>query len=94
MLGLKIDADKHLIAHEVGHYMTHVLAGDDAYLRIEDTAPDVDHGLGTFQPGRPLVETSPIFPSTFLPVPWEVANRPCHAPFLAIRSPARLMSQG
>ncbi len=66
MLGLRLDADENIIAHEVGHYMTHVLAGDQAYLAIENTAPDANHGVGTWQPGRPLVEDYAYFSQFFL----------------------------
>ena len=65
MIGLRVDSDANTVAHEVGHYMTHVLAGDEAYLAMEDTAPDENHGLGTWQPGRPLVEDYAYF-SQFL----------------------------
>jgi hypothetical protein len=66
MIGLRLDADADSIAHEVGHYMTHVLAGDDAYLTIENTAPDENHGLGVAQPGRILVEDYAYFSQFFL----------------------------
>ena len=39
------------IAHQLGHYCMHVLAGDEAYLTLEDRIPR-DQGIGTYQSGR------------------------------------------
>jgi len=45
MIGLIPGASANTIAHEVGHYMNHVLVGDAVYLQIENSAPD-NHGVG------------------------------------------------
>lgn len=45
MIGLVPTATPNNIAHEIGHYMSHVLVGDVIYLQIEDLAPDDPHGL-------------------------------------------------
>jgi len=67
MLGLTTTADAQVIAHEVGHYMNHVLAGDSAYLAIEDTTPDENHGLGDVHEGRSvIVEDYAYFSQYFL----------------------------
>jgi hypothetical protein len=55
MLGLPLDATAQNIAHEVGHYMSHVLTGDARYLTIEDLAPDANHGIGELQAGRTTI---------------------------------------
>lgn len=43
---LRLDADAGNVAHETGHYITHLLAGDDAWSTLEGQAPlwDTDHG--------------------------------------------------
>jgi len=51
MIGIMPNADDNTIAHEVGHYMHHVLIGDAAYLQIEDSAPD-NHGVGDLHDKR------------------------------------------
>ncbi|MBD3382080.1 MAG: hypothetical protein GF404_07780 [candidate division Zixibacteria bacterium] len=45
MIGITANSGANTIAHEVGHYMHHVLIGDATYLQIENSAPD-NHGLG------------------------------------------------
>ena len=40
-----VDERAGAVAHEVGHYMTHVLVGDERYRVIEDRAPDAGHGI-------------------------------------------------
>ena len=45
MIGMVPNAGYGTVAHEIGHYMNHVLVGDAIYLQIEDSAPD-NHGLG------------------------------------------------
>ena len=45
MIGIMPGASVNTVAHEVGHYMNHVLVGDATYLQIEDSAPD-NHGVG------------------------------------------------
>lgn len=67
MLGLKLDTDAQIIAHEVGHYMNHVLVGDALYLALEDTAPDENHGIGVAYPGRTtILEDYAYFSQYFL----------------------------
>jgi len=39
------------IAHQVGHYCMHLLAGDQAFLELEEHAP-VETAIGAFQQGR------------------------------------------
>ncbi len=45
MIGIMANSMTNTIAHEVGHYMHHVLVGDDTYLTLENSAPD-NHGIG------------------------------------------------
>lgn len=61
MLGLPLTATADNIAHEVGHYMTHVVVGDAAYLVLEDGAPDENHGLGVQQNRATVVEEYAYF---------------------------------
>lgn len=65
MIGLQLNADATTVAHEVGHYMTHVLAGDEAYLTIENLAPDENHGLGVIHAGRTTVTEDYAYFSEF-----------------------------
>lgn len=61
------------IAHEVGHYMTHVLArsmygnqtGDQMYLTIENLAPPSGHGQGDVRAPRQTVTEEPAFFSQY-----------------------------
>ena len=55
MIGLVPSATPNNIAHEVGHYMNHVLVGDAIYLQTEDLAPDDPHGLRDLHIGRTTI---------------------------------------
>jgi len=43
------------VAHEMGHYFSHVLVGDTRYAELEELAPDGDHGLGDVHEGRTTI---------------------------------------
>ncbi len=43
---LRLTADAGNVAHETGHYLTHVLVGDDVYSTLEGQAPLWDNGHG------------------------------------------------
>ena len=53
------------IAHEVGHYMSHLLAGDNRYALIGDRAPDDPHGLADVHDGRSTVTEDYAYFSEF-----------------------------
>lgn len=53
-------ADNHTVAHEAGHYMSHVLLGDDGMRTLEKQAVR-EHGKGTPHAGRPMLEEYAYF---------------------------------
>ncbi|MBN1756197.1 carboxypeptidase regulatory-like domain-containing protein [bacterium] len=56
-----------VIAHEVGHYMNHVIVGDDIYVILEAQAPSELHGPGDLNAGRSIiVEDYAFFAEYFL----------------------------
>ncbi|MBU1700352.1 MAG: hypothetical protein KJ831_09395, partial [Candidatus Eisenbacteria bacterium] len=65
MIGLTSAATEQTVAHEVGHYMNHILTSDDQYLLIENTAPD-GHGLGDLHDGRTTIIEDFAYFSQFL----------------------------
>ncbi|MBU1700645.1 MAG: hypothetical protein KJ831_10920, partial [Candidatus Eisenbacteria bacterium] len=65
MIGLTAAATEQTVAHEVGHYMNHILTSDDQYLLIENTAPD-GHGLGDLHDGRTTIIEDFAYFSQFL----------------------------
>lgn len=50
-IGLQAGATRGEIAHQIGHYLTHLLVGDEAYREIETHLPAV-HGIGEFSADR------------------------------------------
>ena len=54
-VGLLPGADAQAIAHEIGHYCTHLLAGDQAYRLLEAHVP-ADKGIGAYQWREGLIE--------------------------------------
>jgi hypothetical protein len=52
------------IAHEAGHYMSHVLMGDDAYARLERQGRRT-HGLGDYWEGRTDFVEEPAYFSEY-----------------------------
>jgi hypothetical protein len=50
-IGLAPSASEAAIAHQVGHYLTHLLVGDDAYFELEERMP-TEAGIGAFRDGR------------------------------------------
>jgi hypothetical protein len=65
MIGLTATASENTVAHEVGHYMNHILTSDPQYLIIEDAAPD-NHGLGDYHEGRTTITEDMAYFSEFL----------------------------
>ncbi len=56
-----------VIAHEVGHYINHVLVGDATYVILEAQAPSATHGLGDVHANRSsIVEDYAYFAEYFL----------------------------
>jgi len=55
LVALGENSDQGSVAHEMGHYFSHVLAGDDRYALLEELAPDGDHGLGVEHRGRTTI---------------------------------------
>ncbi len=64
-MGLTPRADEHAVAHEVGHYMHHMLVGDARYLVIEDLAP-TGHGLGQIHADRRTITEDIAYFGQFL----------------------------
>lgn len=52
ILTFRENVERHKIAHEVGHYMNHMIAGDARYLPIQQSAPDANHGTADYRPFR------------------------------------------
>jgi hypothetical protein len=52
---LRLSAARDVIAHETGHYMTHLLGGNAAYRIIESKAPDENHGVAVLYDGRQTI---------------------------------------
>lgn len=52
LVALSENATESSVAHEMGHYFSHILAGDERYATLESLAPDGDHGLGVVLAGR------------------------------------------
>ncbi|MBU1700353.1 MAG: hypothetical protein KJ831_09400 [Candidatus Eisenbacteria bacterium] len=65
MIGLEAGASESTVAHEVGHYMHHILTSDGQYLLIENTAPDT-HGIGDLHDGRTTIIEDVAYFSQFL----------------------------
>ncbi len=66
MIGIMAHSGVNTVAHEVGHYMHHVLVGDDKYLQLENSAPD-NHGIGDLHYERQtIVEDIAYFGQYFL----------------------------
>ncbi len=56
-----------VIAHEVGHYINHVLVGDATYVILEAQAPSAVHGLGDVHANRSsIIEDYAFFAEYFL----------------------------
>lgn len=65
MIGLRPAADEHTTAHEVGHYMHHMLIGDPLYLDTENRVPDA-HAIGEVHPGCTTIGEDIAYFSQFL----------------------------
>jgi len=59
-LGGGVLADESTVAHEVGHYMSHVLLGDDRMRNLEAQAIR-EHGKGDAHANRPMLEEFAYF---------------------------------
>ena len=64
-MGLHSNSTAGNTAHEVGHYMHHMLLSDELYLQLENAAPD-NHGIGDIHPGRPSIGEDVAYFSQFL----------------------------
>jgi len=53
-------ADPSTVAHEVGHYMSHVLLGDNGFYELSQQAIR-NHDIGTPHEGRPMLEEYAMF---------------------------------
>lgn len=53
-------ADPSTVAHEVGHYMSHVLLGDNAFYELSQQAVR-NHDIGMPHAGRPMLEEYAMF---------------------------------
>lgn len=53
--GMRLSSTNDVIAHEIGHYFTHLLAGSEKFRTIIDLAPDENHGLGKQYGGRTTI---------------------------------------
>lgn len=59
-------ADEYTIAHEVGHYMTHVFFGDDAFEAFSDGQLIRDHDIGYVHPRRDMLEEYAMYVDYFI----------------------------
>jgi hypothetical protein len=58
-------ASSSTVAHEVGHYMSHVLLGDDSMATLEAQA-NKHHEMGDAHSGRPMLEEYAMFADYFM----------------------------
>lgn len=65
---LRTNADAGNVAHETGHYITHLLVGDDVWSVLEGQAPlwNTEHGIGDLMGREFLVEDYAFFIESFL----------------------------
>jgi hypothetical protein len=64
--GLRLSSADDILAHECGHYLSHLLAGSAAFRPIFDLAPDADHGLGKQYGGRTTITEEYAYFAQFL----------------------------
>jgi hypothetical protein len=65
-LAYRITANDDVIAHETGHYLTHLLAGSAKFRTIIDLAPDENHAIGILYDGRKTVTEEYAYYQQFL----------------------------
>lgn len=65
LISLTDNASQGNIAHEVGHYMNHVLVGDDRYEELHDLAPPAYHAPAVLFDGRTTITEEYAYFSEF-----------------------------
>lgn len=54
-------ATQERLSHETGHYLSHVLLGDEAYATLQGQDPGKDHGLMDLHDGRSVLLEEPAY---------------------------------
>ena len=54
-IALRLTSSDDVIAHETGHFLSHLIGGSAAYRIIESKAPDENHGLAVLYDGRQTI---------------------------------------
>ncbi len=85
-LAYRVTATDDVIAHETGHYLTHLLAGNAKFRTISDLAPDANHALGTLYDGRKTITEEYAYFQQFLTQGMVQSSSPMSGSWLAVLS--------
>ncbi len=85
-LAYRVTATDDVIAHETGHYLTHLLAGSAKFRTIIDLAPDENHALGILYGGRKTITEEYAYFQQFLTQGMVQYSSPMSGSWLAILS--------